>query len=363
MKRIGLLGGTFDPFHNQHLTIAIRAYQKLKLDEVWIMPTKQNPLKAKVSASNEQRLTMIKLATKNYPWIKINDYELKSTQPSYTINTVTYLCYHYPQYKFFFIIGADNLSTLSQWQGINDIIKKVKIVVVNRPHYHKTLQLIQQYQCRNLVVYPSCDISAAKIRNGEVIKHLDNNVINYINENGLYIIERLRFNLDPIGVQHSLNVAQMAIKLAQIHDVNPQKAKIAALYHDLCKQWSKTKMIKYLSQYDKTILLKPWPVWHGYVAALYIKHHYQINDEAIINAVAKHTTGGITMNNLELVVLLADKIAAERTQPGVVLLRDLAFKNLTKAFILYLQILKQHLTNTNQIIDQQFLIIYDQWNK
>ncbi|WP_308149786.1 nicotinate-nucleotide adenylyltransferase [Spiroplasma sp. AdecLV25b] len=361
MKKIGILGGTFDPFHNQHLNIAKTAYQKLQLDEVWILPTKQNPLKDSVSATNEQRVAMINLVINDYPWLKLNEYELTNSEPSYTINTVTYFTNTYCNYKFYFIIGSDNLYTLNQWQGIEQLINLVKIVVVNRPHFRKTLDLMKKYQCRNLVVSPSSDISSAKIRNGEVINQLDSRVNNYINDNLLYNNTRLQFNLDEKRTQHCFNVGEMARKLAIHYKINPIHAQIAGNYHDLCKQWSKGKMTRYLTKYNKDILREPFPVWHGYVAALYLKNHYLVTNDSIINAIAKHTTGAIMMTELDLIVLLADKISIERSSPHVEQLRTLAFKDLTLAFKFYLKTLKTYLESKNQPLNKKFLTIYESW--
>lgn len=363
MKRIGIFGGTFDPFHNQHLNITNTAYQKLHLDEVWILPTKQNPLKDSVSASDQQRVDMINLVTKDYSWIKLNDYELTSKQPSYTINTINHFIKNYPNHKFFFIIGSDNLYTLNKWEGIEQLINLVNIIVVNRPHYRKTIALMTKYKCQNLVVRPSNDISSAKIRSGEIINQIDSKVNDYINNHLIYHNERLKANLDHNRTQHCINVGNMAAKLAAHYQQDVNKALIAGTYHDLCKQWSKNKMYKYLLKHNKDVLQEPFPVWHGYVAALYLKNHYQYHDDLIINAIANHTTGAITMKPLELIVLLADKISTERNHYYVEKLRKLAFQDLTIAFRYYLEILKKHLLEQKKPLNNNFLTIYEAWNK
>ncbi|WP_342253741.1 nicotinate-nucleotide adenylyltransferase [Spiroplasma endosymbiont of Zeiraphera isertana] len=362
MKRIGIFGGTFDPFHNQHLNIANTAYHKLSLDEVWILPTKQNPLKDSVSASDQQRVDMINLVIKNYSWIKLNDYELTSKQPSYTINTINDFIENYPNHKFFFIIGSDNLYILNKWQGIEQLINLVKIIVVNRPHYRKTLELMSKYKCQNLVVRPSSDISSAKIRNGEIINQIDIKINDYINNNLIYSYERLKANLDNNRTEHCINVGKMAVKLAIHYNEDANKALIAGTYHDLCKQWSKNKMTKFLTKYNKEILQEPFPIWHGYVAALYLKNHYQYHDDLVLHAIAKHTTGATEMKPLELIVLLADKISIERNHYYVEELRKLAFQDLTVAFKYYLEILKKHLIEQKKPLNNKFLTIYETWS-
>lgn len=364
MKKIGILGGTFDPIHNQHLKIAKTAYSKLKLDEVWILPTKKNPLKNNVSATTEQRIAMIQLVIENLNWIKLNDYELKTkNKVNYSIDTIKYFVKKYPDTEFFFIIGSDNLHTLNQWKNIEELSTLVKIIVVNRPHYPKTIKLMQKYHCENLVVQPSSDISSSKIRNGENIELLNQKVINYINENLVYAHERLTFNLDQERAQHCLNVGETAKKLASKHHVNTNQALIAGTFHDIAKQWTKTKLSDYLTKYYPKGLQAPTNLYHAYVGALYLQHDLKFQDQAIIDAIFKHTSGDLKMSKLDLVVLLADKISKERNYPGVKELRKLAFKDLNLAFSKYLELLRTNLLNKNVKLNQEFNLIYQKWHQ
>ncbi|MBE4703884.1 nicotinate-nucleotide adenylyltransferase [Spiroplasma platyhelix] len=364
MKKIGILGGTFDPIHNQHIKIAKTAFSKLKLDEVWILPNKKNPLKNNVSATTEQRIAMIKLAIKNLAWLKLNEYELKSkSKVSYSINTIKYLTKTYPKTEFFFIIGSDNLATLNQWKGIDELNKLVKIIVVNRPHYPKTIELMQRYHCENLVVQPSSDVSSSKIRTGEAIELLDPKVIDYINNNLIYAQERLNFNLDQERIQHCLNVGQAAKELAIKHHVDPNQALIAGTFHDIAKQWPKTQLTKYLNKYYPEGLTAPFNLYHAYVGALYLKHHLKFHDQDIIDAIFKHTSGDLKMSKLDLIVFLADKISKERKYPEVKTLRKLAAKDLSLAFSKYLELLRTNLLNKNVKLNQEFNLIYEKWHK
>lgn len=363
MKKIGIFGGTFDPIHNQHLNIAKTAYIKLKLDEVWILPTKKNPLKNNVSATTEQRIAMIKLTIKNLKWLKLNEYELKSkSKVNYSIDTIKYLTKTYPDTEFFFIIGSDNLATLVQWKNINELSNLVKIIVVNRPHYPQTIKLMKKYHCENLVVAPTSDISSSKIRNGENIELLNQKIIDYINENLIYVHERLNFNLNQERAQHCLNVGQAARELAIKHHVNPNQALIAGTFHDIAKQWSKSKLTKYLTKYYPEGLKASFNLYHAYVGALYLKHHLKFKDQEIIDAIFKHTSGALKMSKLDLIVLLADKISKERSYPGVTELRKLAFKDLNLAFSKYLELLRTNLLNKNVKLNQEFNLIYKKWH-
>lgn len=364
MKKIGILGGTFDPIHLQHIKIAQTAYEKLNLDEVWILPTKKNPLKNNVSASTAERITMIKLTIKKYSWLKLNDYELNSkSKVNYSIDTIKHFKKTNPNTEFFFIIGSDNLHTLKDWKGVEQLSTLIQLIVVNRPHYPKTLNLMKKYHCLNLVVKPSSDISSSKIRNGADISFLEPKVIDYINENLIYVQERLRFNLDEKRMQHCLNVGQAAQELAIKHHADANKALIAGTFHDIAKQWPKRKMRKYLKKYYPAGLKAPVNLYHSYAGALYLKNDLKFKDHEIIDAVFKHTSGAVKMSKLDLIVFLADKISKERKYPEVKELRKLALQDLNLAFSRDLELLRTNLLNKNVKLNQEFNLVYEKWHQ
>lgn len=364
MKKVGILGGTFDPIHNQHIRIAKIAYEKLKLDEIWILPTKKNPLKNNVSATTTQRIEMIKLTIKDISWLKLNQYELESkNKTNYTIDTIKHFKKTNPETDFFFIIGSDNLYTLNKWKEIDQLIDLIKIIVVNRPHYRKSIKLMQKYHCENLIVRPSSDISSSKIRNGEIVNLLNTTVIDYINNNLIYVQERLKFHLKDERYQHSLNVGKVAQELAFKHNVNTKKALIAGTFHDIAKEWSKEKLTNYLNKYYPQGLKSPFNLYHAYVGSLYLKNHWKFQDQDITAAIFKHTSGAIKMNKLDLIVFLADKISKERNYPGVKELRKLAFENLNLAFSKYLEILKENLLKNDEQLNHEFELVYKKWHK
>ncbi len=92
MERIGVMGGTFNPVHLSHLMIALRAYDMLKLDKVWFMPSKQPMYKSqKGIASEEDRCAMINAAIKPYPFFELSDYEMRREGPTYSADTFSAL--------------------------------------------------------------------------------------------------------------------------------------------------------------------------------------------------------------------------------------------------------------------------------
>jgi nicotinate-nucleotide adenylyltransferase len=134
MKRIGLLGGSFDPPHKGHLYISLEAKKILKLDEIWWLVTPQNPLKFNQPASYSDRVKNCKLIIKNQP-IKIKEIE-KKIKSNFSHQTIKYLNKHYKNINFFWLMGADNLINFHKWQNAHRIFNEIPIVVFRRYGYN-----------------------------------------------------------------------------------------------------------------------------------------------------------------------------------------------------------------------------------
>lgn len=160
MRKIGLLGGTFDPPHIGHFIIAQEVRNTLALDEIWFIPTNEPPHKEKAMISPAHRLHMLKAATKDSDTFYVNDVELAREGKSYTIDTIKYLQELHPNDTFYFIIGADMVEYLPKWNKVDELMEKVHFVGVMRPNY----QLKTKYPI-TIVDIPSIDISSTYIRN------------------------------------------------------------------------------------------------------------------------------------------------------------------------------------------------------
>lgn len=137
-------------------------------------------------------------------------------------------------------------------------------------------------------------------------------------------------------VQHSVNVAQEAKKLAKKFGADPDKAEIAGLLHDILKDTPPDKQLKIIS--DSGIImtdveLSAKKFWHAVGGAVYIRDQLGVDDPEILNAVRYHTTGRKNMSMLEKVIFVADFISKDREYPGVDELRHTARKNLDKAIV------------------------------
>jgi len=148
MRRVGLLGGSFDPPHKGHLFISLEAKKILGLSEVWWLITPKNPHKIINPASYNERLYNCRKIVKNYP-IKIKEYEKKINSP-YSYITIRYLKNKYKFINFFWLMGADNLIFFHKWQKWRKIFKEVPIVVFKRHGYNnKALNSISKKTYEN----------------------------------------------------------------------------------------------------------------------------------------------------------------------------------------------------------------------
>lgn len=187
MKKIGLFGGTFDPPHIGHLILAEQVYDQCGLDEIWFMPNYIPPHKKKSSnTTTTDRLNMLKLAINGKPYFKIEPIELERQGMSYTYDTMLLLKERDKDNEFFFIIGADMVDFLPNWHRIDDLIKLVKFIGVDRPTYEGKSPYPVQF-----IDIPTINLSSSMIRekvnDGKSVQYLlPDKVINYIKEHGLY---------------------------------------------------------------------------------------------------------------------------------------------------------------------------------
>ena len=152
MKKIGLLGGSFDPPHKGHLFISLEAKKILNLDEVWWLVTPKNPLKISEPASYVERVNNCKNITRNFP-IKIQEIE-KKIYSDYSYKTINYILKHYNSIKFFWLMGADNLINFHKWEKWQKIFNNMSIVIFRRHGYNtKALKSIasQKFKSSRIV--------------------------------------------------------------------------------------------------------------------------------------------------------------------------------------------------------------------
>ncbi len=190
MKRIGILGGSFDPIHFGHLLMAQSAAEALKLDCVFFVPAFRSPFKADHPLpSSAKRLSMVKMAIKGNKIFAVYDGELRRAGVSYTVDTLKEFKVLYPQAKFYLLMGADSLKQFHCWKDPQEILRLASLVVLNRPGFDKNYPKRWPYLKVNM---PAVDISSSdirqRLRNKNSIWYLTfTSVIHYINRHRLYL--------------------------------------------------------------------------------------------------------------------------------------------------------------------------------
>ena len=123
-QTIVLFGGSFDPIHMGHTTVAKCVIDQLHADQVFFVPAKRSPLKKHMPQANDhQRLSMIRLAIQAYEGYQVCDYEVNRPAPSFTLHTIKHFKALYgPNSAVYWLIGADAVSDLPHWYGIKELI-------------------------------------------------------------------------------------------------------------------------------------------------------------------------------------------------------------------------------------------------
>jgi len=201
-RRIALFGGTFDPIHRGHTTVADAAAKQIGAERVIFIPAKISPLKGFFPfASDDDRLKMIEWAITGNDLFAVSDCELKRPAPSHTLDTVRQFKRDSgPETSLHWLIGADGISDLVHWHRIQELIDECHLTTLRRPGYpvpdfdrfeplwgpQRVAKLKQ-----NVIETPLVDVSSTEVRRrlaaGEgVTGMLHPDVIQYIREHHLY---------------------------------------------------------------------------------------------------------------------------------------------------------------------------------
>lgn len=200
MKKIGIMGGTFDPIHIGHLILGERAYDQLGLDRVVYMPAGNPPHKREREgrATNEERLEFVRRAIDGNPHFAVSDREMKQEGLSYTYRTLEGLRAENPDEIYYFIIGADSLFDFDDWKEPQRIADNCVLAAATRDHATREeldlriRDLNDRYGAKiELLDTDTIDISSHQIRSriekGRSVRYfVPDPVIEYINERGIY---------------------------------------------------------------------------------------------------------------------------------------------------------------------------------
>lgn len=190
--KIGFLGGSFDPVHFGHLLAAQDAYEQHRLDRLIFVPAAQAPLKPnEVQSSPDDRLAMLRAALEGDSRFEISDFEVRQGGMSYTIDSARHFRAMFPADQLYWIIGGDQLPRLHLWKSIEELVRLVDFIFLERPGFpvkaHPEIPGLRLHRCDGHVL----SVSSTELRERTQLQlsleyFVPHKAIVYIKENRLY---------------------------------------------------------------------------------------------------------------------------------------------------------------------------------
>ena len=374
MERIGIFGGSFNPVHNEHITLAKSVLSELNLDRLIVMPTYIAPHKSNlVPAPAEDRLNMLKLAFLGIDKVVVSDYEIEKKGTSYTYATVE----HFKQTldaQIYFLVGSDMLKDFKTWKYPQRILSACTLATFGREgeqvDYQKEQEYFKSTFNKEFVVLNSVGKkqSSTQIRVYNelglgITEKTDPKVANYILEKGLYSGDKysqfVKKVLPEKRLVHTASVITCALEKAKELGLDKEKVRISAMLHDCAKYLDHNDYADFVLEADV-----PAPVVHAFLGAHIVQTKLGIQDEEIINAIRYHTSGRKNMSTLEKLIFVADMVEEGRDYQGVEYLRNLFYNDdFEKCFKECLSEELTHLLNKKQYIYKETLNAYEYYLK
>ena len=378
--KLGLMGGTFDPIHIGHLTIAEEIRQELALDAVLFIPTGNPVFKRDQHVTDaSDRVEMCRRSVLGNPYFDVSTIEVDREGDTFTVDTLRELRAHYPEnVTFYFIVGSDTAATVGKWRSVAELAELAHLVVAaGRPGSPQEQDLcpiieaaapFEYHIVHTSILAVSSTALRERLATGDPCRYLiPPEVRNYITAHDLYDSTSADSALrdwaaadDPLAKQffkarkaeletrvsakrftHSLGVSDACVQLAEMYGVDVKKARLAGLLHDWDKGMdddeARARVVELGMQDD----VDPWVVdnmprvLHGYTAARALKRDFPQIPDDILQAIDRHTTAAEDMSPLDMVLYIADAIEPGRTfgridelraQVGKVTLEELYFQ-------------------------------------
>lgn len=199
-RRVGIMGGTFDPIHIGHLVLAECAYEQFELDTVLFLPTGNPPHKKERpdGAADRDRIAMVAIAISDNPHFVLDTEEMERAGYTYTDDTLRMLKEKHPDTDYYFIIGADSLMAFDTWKNPEGICENCILLAAVRDQLavsrmeQKITELHETCGARIMLLHsPNIDISSSNLRSmrreGRSIRYyVTDGVLDYIEKNGIY---------------------------------------------------------------------------------------------------------------------------------------------------------------------------------
>ena len=340
--KTGIFGGSFDPVHKEHVSLAEAAIGSLGLDRVFILPAYVPPHKrGRVLTDDKDRIAMLEKAFAPVKKAIVSDYEIRRAGVSYSYLTCRHFKEEYPEDEIYFLVGTDMLRDFPTWKEPEEILKIATLAVCDRAE--KNALWIQKEQddfyARFGKKFAVIDYSAQAISSTEarvraaagddVSSLCGEAVARYIAERKLYEIENAHAalaNEKSERREHSLRVGIAAARKALSLGIDEKKAVTAALFHDCAKNLTESSpLLQGFSFPEGVPLPVPLPVLHQFTGAYVAENSFGVHDKEILNAVRYHTGGRADMSLLEQLIFLADMVEDKREYEGAENLRALYY--------------------------------------
>ncbi len=369
-RRLGIMGGTFDPIHIGHLACAEQAREAFDLDAVVFVVAGTPAFKQdkRVSPAAD-RLAMCAAAVASNPHFDVSSIEVDRPGVTYTADTLRELRAHYPDnVELWFITGADAVCSILKWRESEVVARLARIVAVTRPGWELSEQqrrVIEEHGafCVHTLQATGLAVSSTDLRRrvarGLSIRYLTmQRVLDYISEHGLYQEEvqsgddegvsematseavdedvfseafyqaradELSGRVKQKRFTHSLGVSDTAAKMARAYGCDEATARLAGLLHDWDKGYDDAGIVarvrelglakEYATYLDMPHLL------HGPTASVALARRFPALPADLLRAIRLHTTGAVGMTDLDMIIYVADAIEPGRDYPGIEELR------------------------------------------
>jgi nicotinate-nucleotide adenylyltransferase len=319
-KKVILFGGSFDPIHDGHISIAMAAISQLNADECWLIPAFDAPLKERKLTPFHHRVNMIKAAIAPFDRLFVNEIEATLPLPNYTVTTLKHLIKQYPAVSFILLIGGDQAADFQRWKEPDGIRSMVDIAVYPRKGFDSVDGFLSIDQ-------PLVQVSSTAIREGSSLQ-TPAEVLRYMMSKNLYTQEIVASQLSDKRMAHVLRVTQLTRELALRYGIDADRAVLAGLFHDAVKQWPQERLLRWMRLYRPHLLHLHPDIWHAHVASDVLRVNYHIRDKSVLQAIAHHVEGK-SSDLLAKILYVADKIEPGRKYDTSLLIQ-LAFTDIHK---------------------------------
>ena len=381
-----IFGGTFNPPHIGHQQMLDAVCIRGDVEKVLLIPTKAPVHKVGHDlVSGEHRLNMCKILAEANEKVEASNIELKRETKSYTYYTLLSLKEELKDAELWFLCGADMLLTIKTWFKFEELKKMCGFLAFFRKGEDKKqfLEIIEDLRNNGALVetidvdiqnISSTDVRKAISKGKNIENMVGEKITNYINSNGLYrgtkdmTIEEYKNHIKPKlsekRYNHSLCVAEEAVRLADRYGADKEKAFIAGLLHDTLKDTDDNEQLKLAKEFGiilSDLEISAPKLYHSLIGCEYVRNVLGVEDDEIIDSIRYHTTARANMTLLDKVIYLADYTSRDRNYPGVDEMRKAVDVSLEGAMMIALKFTVDELNAKGAKIHPNTLAAFEQY--